>query len=88
MATKKKLDLFRVLPWALIGVQFWWWNKKAPQVLNLGSGGGYGKKSSPAPNPSSADEPVAFAAEGTSQRTGSTQQFVDTIGQVAPRRAS
>jgi hypothetical protein len=28
---------------ALVGVavfQFWWWNKKAPQVLNLGSGGG------------------------------------------------
>jgi len=30
--------------WATIGLsglavaQFWWWNKKAPQVLNLGSG--------------------------------------------------
>lgn len=21
---------------ALLGVQFWWWNKKAPQVLRLG----------------------------------------------------
>jgi len=22
----------------LLGVQFWWWNKKAPQVLSLGGG--------------------------------------------------
>lgn len=22
----------------LVGLQFWWWNKKAPQVLNLGAG--------------------------------------------------
>ena len=27
---------------ALLGVQFWWWNQKAPEVLKLGSpGGGY-----------------------------------------------
>jgi hypothetical protein len=26
----------------LVVVQAWWWNKEAPQVLNLGSGnGGY-----------------------------------------------
>ena len=24
----------------VVVVQAWWWNKKAPQVLNLGAGGG------------------------------------------------